>query len=337
MADGTRKSLWDTATAWNRRQWRRWVVTHLLFGGVPPRSSSAPPRASSPPESGTKPSFDAGPEAARPTTPAPGQMRPIGLPDLLSQVENRYDARSRLEALTDRFVAVEERLEAMHRRLALREQQERRSEARLTDLMERATETAERQSDVLRAVTAAQERIEQRLERIEQRLPRAGNRDSVGPPTIPSWDGVGTPPDPATASRWVRGTRTETAQQTEPPGHGSVPVAPAHPAFHGSLSDMSLPTLLAMFELERRTGRLTVALDFEEPIGFLLHRGKLAAASSFGAEIPAIDALRRTMRWSGGEFWFDPVHIDEPPGGARSIGALLMEASQQEDEAARTG
>jgi hypothetical protein len=337
MADGTRKSMWDTATTWNRRVWRRWIVSHLLFGGVAPRRSSVPP-----PPDGTDGAAEPG--ASRPTVPAPSA--PLGTAQRLHPdpstateliAERRYDARARLEALTDRFVAVEQMLDVMHRRLALREQQERRSEARLADLLERAAETAERQGEVLKAVTQVQERIEQRLERIEQRVSRT--HDSAAPATIPSWESA-VRGEAAAASRFApaRATRPPDRRgSSEPPGQGSAPAAGPHPAFHGSLIDMSLPTLLAMFELERRTGRLTVAYDFEEPISFLLNRGRLASASSFGAEMPHVEALRRAMKWTGGEFWFDPVPAGEPPNGSQQISALLMEVSRQEDEATRTG
>jgi hypothetical protein len=251
--------------------------------------------------------------------------------------ERRSDARARLEALTDRFVAVEQMLDVMHRRISLREQQERRSEARLADLLERAAETAERQGEVLKAVTLAQERIEQRLERIEQRVSRAP--ESMAPATTPSWEGAARG-EAYAASRFApaRAARSpDMRSSTEPPGHGSAPTAGPHPAFHGSLTDMSLPTLLAMFELERRTGRLTVAYDFEEPISFLLNRGRLASSSSFDTEMPHVEALRRAMKWTDGEFWFDPVPATEPPNGSQQISALLMEVSRQEDEATRAG
>ena len=327
MADGTRKSMWDTATAWNRRVWRRWIVSHLLFGGVPPRRSTVPPPPE-PPAAPEPPPAD----GTRPTMPAPSHAAVAALAvgaDLAA--ERRYDARARLEALTDRFVAVEQTLDVMHRRLALREQQERRSEARLADLLERAAETAERQGEVLRAVTQVQERIEQRIERIEQRVSRT--LESLAPPTTPSWDGA-TRGDSYAPSRFAP---ARAARPSEPPAHGSAPAAGPHPAFHGSLTDMSLPTLLAMFELERRTGRLTVAYDFEEPISFLLCRGRLASSSAFGSEVAHVDALRRAMKWTGGEFWFDPVTASEPPSGSQQISALLMEVSRQEDEATRTG
>jgi hypothetical protein len=330
MADGTRKSMWDTATTWNRRVWRRWIVSHLLFGGVSPRRSSAPP-----PPDGEAHAGQPGAEAARPTVPAPSQPNLGTAAELVA--ERRYDARARLEALTDRFVAVEQMLDVMHRRLALREQQERRSEARLADLLERAAETAERQGEVLRAVTQVQERIEQRLERIEQRVSRS--HESMAPATTPSWDGAPRG-DAFAASRFApaRAARPQDMRSsTDPPGQGSAPAAGPHPAFHGSLTDMSLPTLLAMFELERRTGRLTVAYDFEEPISFLLNRGRMASSSSFGAEMPHVEALRRAMRWTSGEFWFDPVPATEPANGSQQISALLMEVSRQEDEATRTG
>lgn len=339
MAEGTRKSMWDAATTWNRRVWRRWIVSHLLFGGVSPRRSSVPP-----PPDGTDGAADPGAGAARPTVPAPSHPDVSTATELIA--ERRYDARARLEALTDRFVAVEQMLDVMHRRLALREQQERRSEARLADLLERAAETAERQGEVLKAVTLAQERIEQRLERIEQRVSRApetppgySTASSMAPATTPSWEGAARG-EAFAASRFApaRAARPpDMRSSTEPPGHGSAPTAGPHPAFHGSLTDMSLPTLLAMFELERRTGRLTVAYDFEEPISFLLNRGRLASSSSFGAEMPHVEALRRAMKWTDGEFWFDPVPATEPPNGSQQISALLMEVSRQEDEATRAG
>src|SRR5690606_34062490 len=69
----------------------------------------------------------------------------------------------------------------------------------------------------------------------------------------------------------------------------------------GNLSDLSLATLLSMFELEQRTGRLTVE-GSGSTVCFDLSGGLVVGARLDGSEHDAVEALRRAIDWHEGKF-----------------------------------
>ena len=106
--------------------------------------------------------------------------------------------------------------------------------------------------------------------------------------------------------------------------------SPEAPAVSGDVSQMSIATLLTVFEMERRTGRLKVREPGGTVASFEVSEGMLTRALLDAAETKAVEVLREAMRWADGEFWFRQVAIDGEPQGALS--ALLLEAMRLEDE-----
>ena len=100
---------------------------------------------------------------------------------------------------------------------------------------------------------------------------------------------------------------------------------------------MSLMTLLTMFELERRTGCLTLH-SATEHIRLYLQEGKLTASLLNGSSMDPVGCLREALTWVDASFEFAARAIRRGDVEPCSIGALLIEASHpaSEDRPSRT-
>jgi two-component system, OmpR family, response regulator len=107
--------------------------------------------------------------------------------------------------------------------------------------------------------------------------------------------------------------------------------AGAEEAFSGDLAQLSLPTVLTLLELERRTGVLTVK-GSKQTATVMMQGGAATVATLGGVQIAPIAVLRRVLKWKTGRFTFRSGVSMAPPSDQRSIGALLMEAVRLEDE-----
>ena len=330
--DAKRKPLWNAATEWKRGMWRRWLLSHLLMG-----DDADPTRLASPDETPSSSGVarahgDGGDANARPeprddraTLPVSGE-RPSSNPP---------EFRSRFESLTDRFLVVEDALDSLNRRLARRDSQERRSEERMVELLERAVTHAERQSEVLHASVRALTRMEERFDRLASHL----DRSAISPWVLRN-------PGSGVAPRTHRDSEPDerSAGPSWPPSDGargsqhptSAPPSAAA-TVHGSLAEMSLPTVLAMFEFERRTGRLTIESAHSDRLCLSMRDGNLLGSRVNERQVNPVDALRQALAWREGMFWFEPVPVDLGEAESVSVGSLLLEATRQNDEAASNG
>lgn len=106
-------------------------------------------------------------------------------------------------------------------------------------------------------------------------------------------------------------------------------------ALRGDLAQLSVTTLLAMLEMERRTGRLRVKPPQAKEMVFLLVDGTIAAAELDGESEEPLALMRRVVSLSRGSFAFEPVEATKRLERGRPVGALLLEATRLNDEAAR--
>ncbi len=107
-------------------------------------------------------------------------------------------------------------------------------------------------------------------------------------------------------------------------------------SIRGNLGDMSLPTVLAMLELERRTGLLKVCSEDGSMVTATLRDGALVGARARDLDCDPVDAVREALRLANGNFWFRQSSIDAASAAPRSVGSVLLEATRRNDEAVRS-
>ena len=248
----------------------------------------------------------------------------------------RLDVRARFDALFDRLLAVEDTLDAFGKRFQLRAAHDRRQDQRLLERLETTAEVVERQALTLEALVSTLERIEQRVERVERWLRTDGSGRETG-----------TRESRTVAPRSELDTFDELEQGfvSEHTGSRSVPpdaleawdAAPfSNSSFRGNLAEMSLPTVLAMLELERRTGVLKVSAEDGSVVSATLRDGAVVGARVREVESDAVEAVREAMRFNHGHFWFRQSGVEVVSGPPRSVGSVLLEASRRNDEAVRS-
>lgn len=132
------------------------------------------------------------------------------------------------------------------------------------------------------------------------------------------------------------GDREPERREPEKESYGP-PSSRVAPAFRGDLSQMSVTSLLAMLDMERRTGRLRVRTVGSRTATFEIEQGCVISARMDDDSAPAVDVLRQILRWTEGRFWF---RGPEPGSGSKdhghspreTIAAMMLEATRLEDE-----
>lgn len=106
-------------------------------------------------------------------------------------------------------------------------------------------------------------------------------------------------------------------------------------AFQGDISQVSLSTVLTLLELERRSGTLKVK-EGTRRAEIELADGTFIGVTVDGKPGKPTDLLRNLLRWRGGSFAFKPSADGKDTKSPRqSLGGLLLEAMQLEDESRR--
>lgn len=324
---------------WRQGLWNRWLVSYLTpkdgeeeaTQSTEAASSENDASVSSPASNSASTSEDDARDANRATAGAPEDSRGAASNEDTPSERRPLAARARLDALSDQIFALESALDSLSQRLHLGRIEERRQNQRLVDLLERLVDGEERNAEALVGCSRALERLERRVQRLD-RWTRPGNTESLLPPDFS---------EPQTTQN-LRADFERIAIDTTPPSRerevldrsGLVEVD-ATATMNGNLSDLSLATLLSMFELEQRTGRLTVEGQ-EGNVGFDLSGGLVVGVRENGIEREAVDALRRALDWRDARFSFSPIRVVPGDGAAVTVGALLLRASHQSDEALRT-
>ncbi len=297
---------------WRRKIWRRWLRSQLTEGdATPPAAPVASTTVPPPPEATT------------------GVHR--------ESEARRGDIRVRFDALFDRLLALEDTLDAFSKRITLERLHERRQQQRLLERIENAADALERQSLSLESVSTTMQRVETRFDRVEHWLRSGDGSAAYGTmselrrvPARVDFDDLSDFEDAVGAGAVTRSTPPEGADYWDNGVHvGS--------SIRGSLSEMSLATVLAMLELERRTGILTVCAEDGSLVTATLRNGSIVGARHQDLDVDPVEAIREALRFDMGRFSFRPVKVELASGPPRSIGSTLLEASSRNDEAARTG
>ncbi len=338
MSVGRRGPLSFLDTEWRTALWKRWVATHL----VPEGNASADLPSTTP--MGVVPTPNGNPaESARAATTT--HEGPVTSHDVLEAAqavprrdpppapaedrrnERRADVRARFDALSERLQGLEDAIDVIARRLSHRSRRERRTDRRTAELVETIAESVEAHAIALDNFATTLERIERRLERIERpglreeresRAPKARHSEpprSVHPPRL---DDTGD-----------FSVGREASDEEDPSISGS--------SIRGSIGDMSLSTVLAMLEIERRSGRLKVQADDGALVAFELEDGSVVGSRVSENDVDAVESLREVLTWKNGRFWFRQNPTESQVVPPRSVNSLLLEATRQIDEAIRVG
>jgi hypothetical protein len=248
-----------------------------------------------------------------------------------------------LDGLFDRLGQLEDSLESQAKRFALHSIHARRYEQRTLERLDTSGEMLERQTLAFEAMQAALERIEQRISRLERRWREEDWGDSGPAATRDTVQSRATTPrepyedyadlEEALAYEGMTGSRSV----PPPPLEAQEAMPTSGPSIHGHLSEMSLGTVLAMLELERRTGQLQVSSEDGSTITANLRAGAIVGARRHEADADPVEVVREALRYRNGHFWFRQSSTECSSGPARSIGAVLLEATSRNDEAARAG
>jgi len=346
MSPGRRGPLSFLDTEWRAALWRRWLASHLAeapaaVAQAPTIVASVPPPPSVPVTPAVNDVHEA--EAARDTLDPPKTSGDVlraaqdvkARPTTASAIderrnERRADVRARFDALTERLQGLEDALDVIARRLSHRSRRERRTDRRTAELVESIAESVDAQAVALDNLGSTLERIERRLDRIErtspkedserrqERAPRARNSEpprSVHPPRL---DDTGD-----------FSLGREASEEDEASISGS--------SIRGSIGDMSLSTVLAMLEIERRSGRLKVQGEDGSLVAFELEEGSVVGSRVSENDVDAVESLREVLGWKNGRFWFRQNPSESQIVPPRSVNSLLLEATRQMDEAERVG
>ncbi len=334
MSTARRAALQFLGSEWNRSVWRRWLSNIFLPPVEPPPPPVVPPvavaadRSNTPPPSATSACIEREPE-----------LQPQAAD---SRDARRSDVRARFEALSERLTGIEDSLETLLRRAAQRDKSERRADSEAAEAMVSFAEVAERQAAALEGLLGGVARLEQGLSRVERAVSERerGRNESFFPSAMaseppPSRSSLGAERlDSAAIPRGRRAARSsaEESSGSQRPPEGDESDVSGASAIHGHLSELSLSTVLAMLELERRTGRLRVATDDGLLASFELLDGSVTHCRLSENDADPLHALRTALRWKNGRFWFRHQAPEAKSYAPRSIGSLLLEATQQNDE-----
>jgi hypothetical protein len=99
----------------------------------------------------------------------------------------------------------------------------------------------------------------------------------------------------------------------------------------GILAEVSMPSLLAFFELERASGVLSLEHESTRASIFV-REGCIVDVDSEPAESPAVDRLGGLLQWLDGAFEFRFQTVDRDDVIERSTTALLLDCARQSDE-----
>jgi CheY-like chemotaxis protein len=118
------------------------------------------------------------------------------------------------------------------------------------------------------------------------------------------------------------------ASEEPPPSKRSLGVI-----ISGDIARMSVPTVLVMLEMEKRTGELLIDHDFGGKAILYLRDGTFVGAKLDDTRKPALDIIRHTLAWKTGRFQFTVSdHTDVKLDAPCAVGATLLEATRLEDE-----
>jgi DNA-binding response OmpR family regulator len=114
------------------------------------------------------------------------------------------------------------------------------------------------------------------------------------------------------------------------------PLTSSGAALQGDISQISIPTLMTMLEMERRTGTVYVRGPGNVSASIELEEGAVTIASLDKSKSPVLTVFRTVVTWNSGKYAFEPAEKkNAPPRPRTPTSLLLLEAMRLNDESAR--
>ena len=297
--------------------------------------SDSAPSPSSPPRSERRAATTmppgAGPTHSGPARPGPEHPGPAhvvesdGIGTEVDRMHRIRTTRSRLAHMANRLEALELALDRQQERENLSRVQDRVQKRELADILDRLVEAQDRQTQGIISCTRALERLERRLIAQDRRRALSSLRfDAVG------LDGADSGPDSSEQGPLP----SNPAPRVRASGISPAPVEVPAP-LSGKLSEISLPTLLSMAELERWTGRLTLEAH-ARTVQIDLEAGLLVGVFDDDSPSDAVETLYDLIEVRDGKFSFTPARqVAKTELAPMTVGTLLLRASHRRDELGR--
>ena len=106
---------------------------------------------------------------------------------------------------------------------------------------------------------------------------------------------------------------------------------PVESVLRGSLSDISIATLLSLFEFERKSGVLQVRHEGRWNRLFIA-RGRVVKAEGSGAHAELVERIMSVLDWEVGRFEFNSCEVVADDGLGMSTQHILLEHAKLRDE-----
>lgn len=113
------------------------------------------------------------------------------------------------------------------------------------------------------------------------------------------------------------------------------PLASGDSALQGDVAQISIPTLLTMLEMERRTGVVKVRGDGRAQATIELDEGGVIAAQMGQSACDPLVVFREVVTWSRGKYSFEPGKSRGLVAPRKPTSLLLLEAMRLNDESGR--
>jgi len=114
------------------------------------------------------------------------------------------------------------------------------------------------------------------------------------------------------------------------------PAAPiSESAFRGDVAHISIPTMLTMLEMERRTGRLRIRSDGQPQLTIELWEGAIVGTMMDRESRDPVSVVSAAIALSRGKYTFEPERVELSGRTRHTSSSLLLEAARRADEQRR--
>lgn len=124
-------------------------------------------------------------------------------------------------------------------------------------------------------------------------------------------------------------------RETRDSEHPDSPLSSNGSALHGDVTQISIPTLLTMLEMERRTGVVRVRAVGKANAMIELDEGAVVGTQVGSAVGDPLAVFREVVTWSSGQYSFEPRASKGLSQAGKPTSLLLLEAMRLNDESHR--